>query len=61
VRPFVRDAQYRPVFPTSAEHRLPARQWVTVTWQVPSLPTVGAIGLEVAPGAGTVALDAVTW
>ncbi|CAM3578189.1 hypothetical protein KIPE111705_15175 [Kibdelosporangium persicum] len=61
VRPFVRDAQHRPVFPTGAEHRLPARQWVTVTWQVPSVPAVGAIGLEVAPGTGTVALDALTW
>ncbi|HEX6359034.1 hypothetical protein [Actinophytocola sp.] len=61
VRPFVRDPQSRPVFPAGAEHRLPARQWVTVTWQVPAVSAVGAIGLEVAPGAGTIALDALTW
>ncbi|GAB3431317.1 hypothetical protein [Actinophytocola sediminis] len=60
VRPFVRDSQYRPVFP-DAERRLPAGQWVPVTWQVPAVSGIGALGLEVAPGSGTVAIDTITW
>jgi hypothetical protein len=59
VTPFVRDANYAATMASSVT--LPRGQWTTVTWTVPSVSEVGAIGLDASSGTGTVALDALTW
>jgi hypothetical protein len=60
VRPFVRDTHYQATM-AGTDTTLPAQQWVTLTWQVPQVTTIGAIGLDATPGTGTVLLDALTW
>jgi hypothetical protein len=60
VRPFVRDARYNAVL-AGDPVTLPAQQWTTVSWQVPTVPDVGLIGLDAAPGTGSVVLDALVW
>ncbi|MEU6539515.1 hypothetical protein [Streptomyces sp. NPDC047000] len=59
VTPFVRDKNYSPT--SVGPVALPAGRWTTVTWTVPSVASIGAIGLDASPGTGTVTLDALTW
>ncbi|MHC3469502.1 carbohydrate binding domain-containing protein [Streptomyces sp. 7R007] len=59
VTPFVRDKSYAATMAGSVV--LPKGQWATVTWTVPSVSGVGAIGLDASSGTGTVTIDALTW
>jgi hypothetical protein len=59
VAPFVRDRNHRAV--QASPVALPAGQWTTVTWTVPRVDAVGALGLDASAGSGTVTLDALTW
>ncbi|MHC3469503.1 choice-of-anchor Q domain-containing protein [Streptomyces sp. 7R007] len=59
VTPFVRDKSYAATMAGSVV--LPKGQWATVTWTVPSVSGVGAIGLDASSGSGTVTIDALTW
>ncbi|WP_128804317.1 MULTISPECIES: right-handed parallel beta-helix repeat-containing protein [unclassified Streptomyces] len=59
VTPFVRDKSYTATMAGSVA--LTQGQWTTITWTVPSVSSVGAIGLDASSGTGTVAIDALTW
>jgi hypothetical protein len=62
--PFVQDSDYNEHF-VAKSVALPSRPgWLTLTWVVPSTPSVHAIGLQVAdPGSSqiTLAIDALSW
>ncbi|MGW1562522.1 hypothetical protein ACWCQ1_39300 [Streptomyces sp. NPDC002144] len=59
VTPFVRDKNYTATMAGSVA--LTQGQWTTITWTVPSVSSVGAIGLDASSGTGTVTIDALTW
>lgn len=65
VRPFAQDGDFNANFGQPRDTALPAKAgWFTLTWKVPSLSGLHAIGLQVTnPGSGTltVAIDALSW
>jgi hypothetical protein len=65
VRPFAQDGDYDIYFGQPADTPLPARAgWFTLTWTVPSLSGLRAIGMQVTnPGSGSfrLAVDAMSW
>jgi hypothetical protein len=65
VRPFVQDDRFVVYFAQPDDYPLPAGPgWTTLSWPVPAVAAVHAVGLQVTnPGRGrlTIALDALEW